>query len=56
MRNEGSYGVISSARKCDNIPIMYQQKTQRTALFHETLFVLPGTAHYVQEINVVLRT
>jgi hypothetical protein len=56
MRNEGSYGVISSVRRCDNIPITYQQKTQRTALFQETLSVLPGTAHYEQEINVVLRT
>jgi len=42
MRNEGSYGAISSVQKCDNIPITYQQKTQCTALFHETLSLPPG--------------
>ena len=55
MRNEGSYAAISSMQKCDYIPVRYQQKTLHTALFHETLSVLPGTVNYVQGMNVILR-
>jgi len=42
MRNEVSYGAISSVQKCNNVPVTYQQKAQCTALFRETLSLLPG--------------
>lgn len=56
MRNEVSYGAISSVQKCDNVPVTYKQKNTMHCTISRNTFSAPRTVNYVQGINVVTRT